>query len=133
LKTFLTQIGPALPLTPDPSVICFLKWIGWKDYEVPKNRNLKCVSTKIIMFLSPKGCLPTCCTHMWTHTHTNRPCFCTHVAHRGRAPAPSAPTRAAPPRATATRATACARRPGPRCRLVHSDLRRVALRHQVVL
>jgi hypothetical protein len=35
LKTFLTQIGPTLPLTPDPPVIYFWKWIGWKDYEVP--------------------------------------------------------------------------------------------------
>jgi hypothetical protein len=36
LKTFLTQIGFVLPLTPDPTVICFLKWIMWKDYEVQK-------------------------------------------------------------------------------------------------
>jgi hypothetical protein len=36
LKTFLTQIGPALSLTLDPPVICFWKWIGWKDYEVTK-------------------------------------------------------------------------------------------------
>jgi hypothetical protein len=69
LKTFLTQIGPALPLMSDPPVICFWKWIRWKDYEVPKNRNLESVSAKIIMFLLPKGCLPTCCTHMWTPTH----------------------------------------------------------------
>jgi hypothetical protein len=46
LKIFLTQIGPALPLTPDAPVICFWKWIGWKDYKVPKNRNLESVSAK---------------------------------------------------------------------------------------
>jgi hypothetical protein len=37
LKIFLTQIGPTVPLTSDPPVICFWEWIGWKDYEVPKN------------------------------------------------------------------------------------------------
>jgi hypothetical protein len=36
LKTFLTQFRSALPLTSDPPVICFWKWIGWKDYKVPK-------------------------------------------------------------------------------------------------
>jgi hypothetical protein len=36
LKSFLTQIGPVLPLTPDSPVICFWKWIGWNDYEVQK-------------------------------------------------------------------------------------------------
>jgi hypothetical protein len=46
LKIFLTQIGPALALTSDPPTICFWKWIGWKDYEVPKNRNLESVSAK---------------------------------------------------------------------------------------
>jgi hypothetical protein len=46
LKVFLTRIGPVLPLTPDPLVICFWKWIGWKDYKVPKNRNLESVSAK---------------------------------------------------------------------------------------
>jgi hypothetical protein len=35
LKTYLTQIGPVLLLTADPPVICFWKWIRWKDYEVP--------------------------------------------------------------------------------------------------
>jgi hypothetical protein len=43
LKTFLTQIGPTLPLMSDPPVICFWKWIGWKDYEVrisAKKRNV---------------------------------------------------------------------------------------------
>jgi hypothetical protein len=24
---------------PGPTVVCFWKWIVWKDYEVPKNRN----------------------------------------------------------------------------------------------
>jgi hypothetical protein len=52
LETFLTQIRPALPLTSDPPVICFWKWIGWKDYEVPKNRNLESVSAKNDFFLT---------------------------------------------------------------------------------
>jgi hypothetical protein len=46
LKTFLNQIGSTVPLTSDPPVICFWKWIGWKDYEVPKNRNLESISAK---------------------------------------------------------------------------------------
>jgi hypothetical protein len=58
LKTFLTQIGPTLPLTSDPPVICFWKWIGWKDYEVPKNRNLESVSAKKIILFSPMPTLP---------------------------------------------------------------------------
>jgi hypothetical protein len=29
--------------------------IRWKDYEVPKNRNLESVSAKIIMFFYPKA------------------------------------------------------------------------------
>jgi hypothetical protein len=109
LKIFLIQIGPALPLTFDPLVVCFWKRIGWKDYEVPKNRNLESVSVKIIMFLLPKCCLPTYCTHTWTHTHES-PCFSTHVAHRDRAPAPSACTH---PRRT----TPCDRNPRPHVRL----------------
>jgi hypothetical protein len=52
LKTFFTQIGPALPLNSDPLVICFWNWIRWKDYEVPKNRNLESVSTKNDFFLT---------------------------------------------------------------------------------
>jgi hypothetical protein len=32
VKTFLTQIELALPLTPDPPITCFWKWMGWKDY-----------------------------------------------------------------------------------------------------
>jgi hypothetical protein len=58
LKTFLTQFGSALPLTPDPPVIYFWKWIGWKDYEVPENRNLESVSTKNIILLSPTRRIP---------------------------------------------------------------------------
>jgi hypothetical protein len=46
LKTFKTQIGPVLPLTPDPLIICFWKWIRWNDYEILKNRNLESVSAK---------------------------------------------------------------------------------------
>jgi hypothetical protein len=53
LKTFLTQIGPVLPLTPDPPVKCFWKWIGWKVYEVPKNRNLGSISAKKLIILLP--------------------------------------------------------------------------------
>jgi hypothetical protein len=59
LKTFLTQTGPALPLTSDPPVVRFLEWIGWKDYEVPKNRNLKSVSAKNVILLSPTRRIPT--------------------------------------------------------------------------
>jgi hypothetical protein len=59
LKNFLTQIGPILPLTLDPPVICFYKWIGWKDYEVPKNRNLESVSAKNVILLSPTRRIPT--------------------------------------------------------------------------
>jgi hypothetical protein len=62
LKTFLTQIGFILPLTPDPPVICFWKWIRWKDYELPKNRNLENVSAKNEIFFSPTPQVPTLCT-----------------------------------------------------------------------
>jgi hypothetical protein len=58
LETFLTQIGITLPLTPDPPVICFWKWIGWKDYEVPKNRNLESVSAKKLIILHPPHVYP---------------------------------------------------------------------------
>jgi hypothetical protein len=58
LKIFLTQIRPALPLTPDPPVICFWKWIRWKDYEVPKNCNLESVSAKNEILFSPRPCIP---------------------------------------------------------------------------
>jgi hypothetical protein len=57
LKTFLTQIGPTLPLTLDPPIICFWKWIGWKDYEVQK-RNLESVSAKNYNLFSPCACIP---------------------------------------------------------------------------
>jgi hypothetical protein len=59
LKTFPTQFGPTVPLTQDPPVICFWKWIGWKDYKVPKNRNLESVSAKNVILLSPTTCVPT--------------------------------------------------------------------------
>jgi hypothetical protein len=37
LKTFLTQIGSTVPLTPDPPVICFWKWIhGERTMEYQK-------------------------------------------------------------------------------------------------
>jgi hypothetical protein len=38
----------------------FFEWIGWKDYEVPKNRNLKSVSAKNKLFFSPNHV----CTHI---------------------------------------------------------------------
>jgi hypothetical protein len=60
LKTFFTQIRPALPLTPDPPVICFCKWIRWKDYEIPKNRILDSVSAKKLILFSPTPTLPAC-------------------------------------------------------------------------
>jgi hypothetical protein len=64
LKIFLTQIRFVLPLTPIPPVICFWKWIRWKDYEVPKNRNFESVSAKKSnSFL----------------TRTNSTHFCTHL------------------------------------------------------
>jgi hypothetical protein len=62
LKTFLTQIGPTLPLTLDPPIICFWKWIGWKDYEVQK-RNLESVSAKNYNLFSPCACIPAHRTH----------------------------------------------------------------------
>jgi hypothetical protein len=62
LKTFLTQIGLVLPLTPDPPVMCFWRWIGWKDYEVPKNRNLESVSAKNEKIFSPHPRIPA----LWT-------------------------------------------------------------------
>jgi hypothetical protein len=58
LEIFLTQIGPTLPLKTDPPVICFGKWIGWKDYEVPKNRNLESVSAKKLFFSHRSAVLP---------------------------------------------------------------------------
>jgi hypothetical protein len=64
-----------VPLTSDPPIICFWKWIGWKDYEVPKNYNLKSVSAKNELFFSPAPAVPaihTRRTHPATHTHTPR-------------------------------------------------------------
>jgi hypothetical protein len=73
LKTFLTQIGLALPLTPDPPVICFWEWIRWKNYEVPKNRDLKSVSAKKLIFFTQLFCTH-CCTRLADHIHpTVRP------------------------------------------------------------
>jgi hypothetical protein len=71
LKTFRTQIGPALPLTPDPPVICFWKWIGRKDYKVPKNCNLESVSTKN-NFFHPWLVYPP--TYTYTHRANTPPC-----------------------------------------------------------
>jgi hypothetical protein len=70
LKTFLTQIGPTLPLTPDPPVIRFWKGIRWKDYEVKKNHNLESVSAKNEKFFSPTTCVPT---HLYPPAHTTTP------------------------------------------------------------
>jgi hypothetical protein len=72
LKTFLTQIGSALPLTPDPPVICFWKWIGWKDYEVPKNRNLESISAKnVIFFTQPRFTHSCTCVGPTKPAHTH--------------------------------------------------------------
>jgi hypothetical protein len=69
LKTFLTQIGPVLPLMSDPPIICFWKWIGWKDYEVLKNRNLESVSAKKNKILfSPHPRIPTLLYTQRAHT-----------------------------------------------------------------
>jgi hypothetical protein len=59
LKTFLTQTGPAVPLTPDPPVICFWKWIYWKDYEVKKSQFGERFYQKNELFFSPTRCIPT--------------------------------------------------------------------------
>jgi hypothetical protein len=71
LKTFLTQIGPVLPLTSDPPVICFWKWIGWKDYEVPKNCNLESVSAKNEILFSPHPRIPTLLYPQPQRAHTS--------------------------------------------------------------
>jgi hypothetical protein len=57
-RTAKPRFSVVLPLTPDPPVLCFWKWIGWKDYKV-KNRYLVSVSVKNIMFLLPTVALPT--------------------------------------------------------------------------
>jgi hypothetical protein len=62
LKTFLTPIESTVPFTPDPPVICFWKWIEWKDHDVPKNRNLESVYAKIELFFSPTPHIATLCT-----------------------------------------------------------------------
>jgi hypothetical protein len=80
LEIFLTQIGPTLPLTTDPPVICFWKWIGWKDYEVPKNRNLESVSAKKIFFFSPIRRLTHPRTQLWTHPANRFPIPVVRVA-----------------------------------------------------
>jgi hypothetical protein len=67
LKTFVTQIEPALPLTSDPPVKCFWNWIRWKYYEVPKDRNLESVSAKNRTFFSPTALLPTLPRQAHTH------------------------------------------------------------------
>jgi hypothetical protein len=55
----------------------FWKWIGWKDYEVPKNRNLQSVSAKNVIqsqfgerFFQKRNSFVTHPTH--THLHTRR-------------------------------------------------------------
>jgi hypothetical protein len=83
LKAFLTQTGPVLPLTSDPPVTCFWKWIGWKDYEVPKNRNLKSVSAKNEIFSHRVRSLPMSCTHAISLFPPSviPPPFCIHLSH----------------------------------------------------
>jgi hypothetical protein len=58
LRTFLTQIGSVLPLTPDPLFIFFYvdKVEGLWSTE---NRNLESVSAKNVILLLPTVCLPT--------------------------------------------------------------------------
>jgi hypothetical protein len=34
----------------------FLEWIGWKDYELPKNRNLESVSAKNVILVTQHVC-----------------------------------------------------------------------------
>jgi hypothetical protein len=63
LKIFLTQTGPTVPLTPYPRIICFWEWIEWKDYKVPKNRNLESVLQKRAFF-SPTPSIPACGTRV---------------------------------------------------------------------
>jgi hypothetical protein len=60
LKTSVTRIGSTVLLMPDPPVICFWKWIGWKNYELPKNRNLESVSAKKLILFSLMPNLPAC-------------------------------------------------------------------------
>jgi hypothetical protein len=76
LKTFLTQIAPALSLTSDPPVICFWKWIGCKDYEVPKNTIWRAFLPKTPNFF-----------HRPSHTHPPIPAGPTPTTHKTRRPA----------------------------------------------
>jgi hypothetical protein len=57
-KTFLFQIGTALPLMTDPPVICFWKWIGWKDYEVPKKSQFRERFCQNDLLFSPTAGIP---------------------------------------------------------------------------
>jgi hypothetical protein len=51
-KIFLTQLGPALPLTPDPPVIQLGEWIGWKTHKIQFG---ECFRQKRIIFLTRSG------------------------------------------------------------------------------
>jgi hypothetical protein len=66
LKIFFTQFGLTLPLTLDPPVIFFMKWIRCKDYKVPKNRNLESVYAKKGYFFSPSPAIHACGIR-WAH------------------------------------------------------------------
>jgi hypothetical protein len=58
LKTFLTQIGSTIPLTPDPPVICFWKWIhGERTMEYQKIAIWRAFLQKRIFF-SPHRTYP---------------------------------------------------------------------------
>jgi hypothetical protein len=54
------------PLVPAPKLnrartkasLSTSEWIEWKDYEVPKNRNLESVSAKNAILVSPNTCVP---------------------------------------------------------------------------
>jgi hypothetical protein len=54
LKTFLTQIGPALPLTPDPPI----RLHDDQKAEMAVNRNLGSVSAKNLILFSHTPHLP---------------------------------------------------------------------------
>jgi hypothetical protein len=115
LKIFLTKFGATLPLTLDPPVICFWKWIRWKDYGVPKNRNLEIVSAKNELFFSPTSCIPTLRTRVGpTPAYPESPSLTPLRDPRVAAhpPAPCGAPRAPPPRCSpSVRAM-----PSPDCR-----------------
>jgi hypothetical protein len=67
LKTFLTQIGLALPLTMDSPIICFRNRIGWKDYEVPKITIWRAFLPKSPNFFSPASGVPALRTRRAHH------------------------------------------------------------------